>query len=422
MLMAMTTDLVRQILDGEDGVLYFPNSGLFENGLKIDNVMVTIPGTTFEIYWYGFLIALGMALAMIYAFTRVKKFGLEPDRFTDTVLAGFIGGIIGARAYYVIFSLDKYITDDGTFDIVEALSIRDGGLAIYGGVIGALLFGLVVAKIRKVKIGTLLDLAGMGFLIGQCIGRWGNFFNEEAYGSMTTLPWGMTSKKIINELYFFYYPENVTIVTNRAREMIAHPCFLYESLWCLVGFIALHFYSKHRKFDGELFLLYIGWYGLGRFWIEGLRTDSLYLINNETMQLKISQLVAGTCVIFALMILIYMYVTVKKRGKLLYCDSEESREMLRLYEQSRLDSKRKRGKHANDEVDEHILAEDDASEEDGDEVSDEASGNVSDNASDEAQPDSEADSGDALSEEASDDEARKQKSCDDGSSDDKVTG
>ena len=123
--------------------------------------------------------------------------------------------------------------------------------------------------------------------------------------------------------------------------------------------------------------MYIGWYGLGRFWIEGLRTDSLYLINNETMQLKISQLVAGTCVIFALMILVYMYITVKKRGKLLYCDSEESREMLRLYEQSRLDSKRKRGKHANDEVDEHILAEDDASEEDGDEVSDEASGNVS---------------------------------------------
>lgn len=422
MLMAMTTDLVRQILDGEDGVLYFPNSGLFENGLKIDNVMVTIPGTTFEIYWYGFLIALGMALAMIYAFTRVKKFGLEPDRFTDTVLAGFIGGIIGARAYYVIFSLDKYMTDDGTFDIVEALSIRDGGLAIYGGVIGALLFGLVVAKIRKVKIGTLLDLAGMGFLIGQCLGRWGNFFNEEAYGSMTTLPWGMTSKKIINELYFFYYPENVTIVTNRARDMIAHPCFLYESLWCLVGFIALHFYSKHRKFDGELFLLYIGWYGLGRFWIEGLRTDSLYLINNDTIQLKISQLVAGTCVIFALMILVYMYITVKKRGKLLYCDSEESKEILRVYEQKILDSKRKSGKHANDEVDEHILAEDDTSDEGGDEVSDKASGNVSGEAPGEAQPDSEADTGDALSEEAPDEEAGKQESGDDGSSDDKVTG
>lgn len=422
MLMAMTTDLVRQILDGEDGVLYFPNSGLFENGLKIDNVMVTIPGTTFEIYWYGFLIALGMALAMIYAFTRVKKFGLEPDRFTDTVLAGFIGGIIGARAYYVIFSLDKYMTDDGTFDIVEALSIRDGGLAIYGGVIGALLFGLVVAKIRKVKIGTLLDLAGMGFLIGQCLGRWGNFFNEEAYGSMTTLPWGMTSKKIINELYFFYYPENVTIVTNRARDMIAHPCFLYESLWCLVGFIALHFYSKHRKFDGELFLLYIGWYGLGRFWIEGLRTDSLYLINNDTIQLKISQLVAGTCVIFALMILVYMYITVKKRGKLLYCDSEESKEILRVYEQKILDSKRKSGKHANDEVDEHILAEDDTSDEGGDEVSDKASGNVSGEASGEAQPDSEADTGDALSEEAPDEEAKKKESGDDGSSDDKVTG
>ncbi|HIS25073.1 MAG TPA: prolipoprotein diacylglyceryl transferase [Candidatus Faeciplasma gallinarum] len=379
----MTADFVRELLDSDGGVIYFPNSGLFENGIKIDNVMFTIPGLNLEIYWYGFLIALGMVLAMIYAYRRVRKFGLEPDRFTDTVLAGFIGGIIGARAYYVVFSLDKYLTDEGTFDLWAALSIRDGGLAIYGGVIGALIFGLLVAKIRKVKIAPLLDLAGLGFLIGQCIGRWGNFFNQEAFGSKTSLPWGMVSKDILNELYFFYYPENVSVIANRALDMIAHPCFLYESLWCLVGFLALHFYSKHRKFDGEIFLLYIGWYGLGRFWIEGLRTDSLYLVNTETLKLKVSQLVAGTCVIFAAALLIYMYVTVKKKGYTFYYATDESKELLRLYDEKNLKSRRKRGKNADDEVEEHILAADAEGE------------NVNESSGEETPSDAETESADA---------------------------
>lgn len=383
MLLSMTADFVRELLDSDGGVIYFPNSGLFENGIKIDNVMFTIPGLNLEIYWYGFLIALGMVLAMIYAYRRVRKFGLEPDRFTDTVLAGFIGGIIGARAYYVVFSLDKYLTDEGTFDLWAALSIRDGGLAIYGGVIGALIFGLLVAKIRKVKIAPLLDLAGLGFLIGQCIGRWGNFFNQEAFGSKTSLPWGMVSKDILNELYFFYYPENVSVIANRALDMIAHPCFLYESLWCLVGFLALHFYSKHRKFDGEIFLLYIGWYGLGRFWIEGLRTDSLYLVNTETLKLKVSQLVAGTCVIFAAALLIYMYVTVKKKGYTFYYATDESKELLRLYDEKNLKSRRKRGKNADDEVEEHILAADAEGE------------NVSESSGEETPSDVETESADA---------------------------
>lgn len=383
MLLSMTADFVRELLDSDGGVIYFPNSGLFENGIKIDNVMFTIPGLNLEIYWYGFLIALGMVLAMIYAYRRVRKFGLEPDRFTDMVLAGFIGGIIGARAYYVVFSLDKYLTDEGTFDLWAALSIRDGGLAIYGGVIGALIFGLLVAKIRKVKIAPLLDLAGLGFLIGQCIGRWGNFFNQEAFGSKTSLPWGMVSKDILNELYFFYYPENVSVIANRALDMIAHPCFLYESLWCLVGFLALHFYSKHRKFDGEIFLLYIGWYGLGRFWIEGLRTDSLYLVNTETLKLKVSQLVAGTCVIFAAALLIYMYVTVKKKGYTFYYATDESKELLRLYDEKNLKSRRKRGKNADDEVEEHILAADAEGE------------NVNESSGEETPSDAETESADA---------------------------
>ena len=124
MLLAMTQDFVRGIIDGEGGRIYFPNSGLFKDGIKIDNVMFTIPGINLEIYWYGFLIALGMVLAMIYAYKNMRKFGLEPDRVTDTILAGFIGGIIGARAYYVIFSLDRYLTDEGTFDLKAALAVR----------------------------------------------------------------------------------------------------------------------------------------------------------------------------------------------------------------------------------------------------------------------------------------------------------
>ncbi len=356
MLLAMTQDFVRGIIDGDGGRIYFPNSGLFPNGIKIDNVMFTIPGINLEIYWYGFLIALGMVLAMIYAYRNMRRFGLEPDRVTDTILAGFVGGIIGARAYYVIFSIERYLTDEGTFDLKAALSVRDGGLAIYGGVIGALLLGVVMAKIRKVKLPPMLDLVGMGFLIGQCLGRWGNFFNQEAFGAKTTLPWGMTSQKIVNGLYSFYYPDNITIVTNRATEMIAHPCFLYESLWCLIGFLALHFYKKHRKFDGELFLLYIGWYGLGRFWIEALRTDSLYLIYTDALKLKVSQIVAGTCVIFALVLLIYMYMSIRKNGYTFYRDTDESKELLRIYDEKLLASKRKSGKHADDALDTHILA------------------------------------------------------------------
>lgn len=389
MLLAMTQDFVREILDGEGGRIYFPNSGLFPNGIKIDNVMFTIPGIDLEIYWYGFLIALGMVLAMVYAYKNARRFGLEPNRFTDTILAGFIGGVIGARAYYVIFSLDRYLTDDGTFDLAAALRVRDGGLAIYGGVIGALLFGVVMAKIRKINLPAALDLTGMGFLIGQCLGRWGNFFNQEAFGAKTTLPWGMTSKRIINDLYAFYWPENISIVTNRATEMIAHPCFFYESMWCLIGFIALHFYKKHRKFDGEMFLMYIGWYGLGRFWIEALRTDSLYLINNDAMKLKVSQLVAGTCVLFALMVLVYMYVQLfaKNKAYTFYKDTEESKELLKAYDEKLLESKRKSGKHANDALDEHILAEDAEETNEANEANEsEAPEAVTDESTQEAEP------------------------------------
>lgn len=341
-------------------VIYFPFCDwLFPNGLKINNVLFTIPwfnGTSIDVYWYGFLIALGMLLAVIYASTRMRKFGLDPDRAMDVILAGLVGAIIGARLYYVVFSLDRYLTDEGGLDIAAVLRIRDGGLAIYGGVIGALIFGCVVAMIRKVKLTPMLDLMGLGLLIGQCLGRWGNFFNQEAFGSKTTLPWGMTSSSILNSLYFFYYPENNTVVTNRAREMVAHPCFLYESLWCLVGFLILHFYSKKfRKFDGEIFLLYIGWYGAGRFWIEALRTDSLYIPGTP---FKVSQLVAGTCVLFSIILLTVKYISIRKNGYTFYYETEESKELLRLRDEKLQSSRNRRGKNANADTDVHILAED----------------------------------------------------------------
>ena len=355
----MTNDMVRQILDSED-ILYFPYcSWLFPNGLKINNVLFSIPWfneTSIDVYWYGFLIALGMLLAVIYATSRTRKFGLDSDRTIDVILAGLVGAIVGARLYYVIFNIPRYLTDEGHISIREILSIRDGGLAIYGGVIGALVFGGIAAMIRKVKLLPMLDLMGLGLLIGQSIGRWGNFFNQECYGSKTSLPWGMTSNSILNGLYFLEYPDNVTVITNRARDMVAHPCFLYESLWCIVGFLVLHFYSKKfRKFDGEIFLLYIGWYGAGRFWIEGLRTDSLYIPGTD---LKVSQLVAGTCVIFSIVILIAKYISIKKNGNVFYYETEESKELLRLRDERLQGQRNRRGKNADAETDVHILAED----------------------------------------------------------------
>ncbi len=351
----MTIDFVREVMDSQD-VIYFPFCDwLFPNGLKIDNVMFTIPwfnDTSIEVYKYGFLIALGMLLAVIYASRRMRSFGLDTDRAMDVILAGLVGAIIGARAYYVIFKLNElYLTDEGGLDIIKVLSIRDGGLAIYGGVIGALIFGGITAMIRRVKLPPMLDLMGLGLLIGQCLGRWGNFFNQEAYGTKTTLPWGMTSNTILNGLYFYYYPENTTVVTNRATEMVAHPCFLYESLWCLIGFLILHFYSKKfRKFDGEIFLLYIGWYGAGRFWIEALRTDSLFIPGTP---FKVSQLVAGTCVLFSIILLIINYVSVKKNGCTFYYETDESKELLRLRDE-KLNKKRRPDDNA--ALDEHILA------------------------------------------------------------------
>ena len=326
----VSEDMIATIRENPDK-LYFPFFGegenILKNGIKLDNVMFTIPGTNFEIYWYGFLIALGILVAMIFGFKRMKTVGIDPDRATDAVIGGVIGAVIGARLYYVIFSLDKYLTADGGLDFKAIINVRDGGLAIYGGLIGAVLVGGIIAKIRKLKLTALLDVIGPCFLIGQAIGRWGNFFNVEAFGSNTTLPWGMMSSRTIQYLADNYDTLALNSGVTVDYNLPVHPCFLYESIWCLIGFIVLSLYLKHRKFDGELFLMYIGWYGLGRFFIEGLRTDSLYF-----GKIRVSQLVAGTCVLAAVILILVFRGMVRRAGDyVLYCDAEVSKAQLGEY-------------------------------------------------------------------------------------------
>lgn len=310
----------------------------FAFGLKVhlSNVAFSIGG--YNIYWYGIIITIGMVLALIFGFRKTKEFGINPDKLLDCIIFGVIGAFIGARAYYVIFSPADIRESYKTF--WDVVNLRDGGLAIYGGVIGALIFGVAVAKIRKLKVAPLLDMTGLGFLIGQAVGRWGNFFNREAYGVKTSLPFGMTSVKIASEM---------------GSNAFVHPTFLYESLWCLLVFILLRVYMKHRKFDGELFLMYIGLYGFERFFVEGLRTDSLVL-----GKIRISQLVAGLCVIFAIVAIIIIRSKVKRNDEYkLYRDTEESKNELLAYKES----KKKKSEKDTEIVEETVEETEDKAEE-----------------------------------------------------------
>ena len=292
--------------------IVFPKLGI---DLFVDSVAFTVFGIS--VTWYGVLITSGMLLAMIYVFSRMRTFGLDPDRAIDGIIGGIIGGVIGARAYYVAFHWSEY-----SGDWKAILNIRSGGLAIYGGIIGALLIGSVVCKLRRVRLLPMFDLVSLGFLIGQCIGRWGNFTNHEAFGGNTDWITGMSSGKIQSWI-LRNYPDGAL-----SPDMPVHPCFLYESVWCLLGFVILHFVSKKRKFDGQIFLSYLVWYGTGRFCIEHLRSDSLYFGT-----VKISQVVAAVTVAAAVVLLIVGFSRVRRLGGdyQLYCNTEES---ARLIEES----------------------------------------------------------------------------------------
>lgn len=234
-----------------------------------------------EIHWYGLLIAVGLLLAVVYACRRCKTFGLRDSDLIDGVLCIVPFAVICARAYYCIFQWQAYVDDP-----ISVLYIWQGGLAIYGGVIGAAIGIVVYARIKKdkVKLTAVLDITALGFLIGQSIGRWGNFINREAFGAETTsfLRMGLLNK-LTGEVKYY------------------HPTFLYESLWNACGFVLLHFLSKKRKYDGQIALGYVAWYGLGRAMIEGLRTDSLYW-----GPIRVSQLLAAVSCVAAVAVLIFM--------------------------------------------------------------------------------------------------------------------
>ncbi len=251
-------------------------------GLEFNINPLLVKNDFLEIRWYAIFILTGMILAVAFSIWDGRRIGISSDTILDIALICIPCAIVGARAYYVVFKWESYSS------FWDMLKIWEGGLAIYGGIIAGVLSGLIYLHIKKISKGKVLDLAGMGFLIGQSIGRWGNFTNGEAYGVLTDLPWGM--------------------LIQWETSGPVHPTFLYESLWNVLGFVILFFYRKHKKFDGEIFLLYVIWYGLGRAWIEGLRTDSLYIGT-----FRVSQLLAISAVIAGTIIFVYKrYMLIKK--------------------------------------------------------------------------------------------------------------
>ena len=290
--------------------IVFPKLGF---DFHIDSTAFTVFGL--DIQWYGIIITFGLVLALIFGLRNMRRVGIDPDRAMDAIIGGIIGGIVGARTYYVAFNWSEYA---GNWK--EIFNTRGGGLAIYGGVIGAFLVGGIVCKFRKVKLLPMLDICGTGFLLGQGIGRWGNFTNQEAFGCNTDSIFGMSGGRIQN-----WISRNYTSDVLNPDDMV-HPCFLYESVWCLTGFVLLViFLKKYRKFDGQNFLLYLIWYGLGRFFIEGLRTDSLMIGT-----LRVSQVLAAVCVVVCVILMIVFSSKVRRMGReyKLYCDTEESRLLL----------------------------------------------------------------------------------------------
>lgn len=265
------------------------NITIFGIKLTIKPIAFTIPFIDWPIYWYGIIIALGFLLAIIYGMKNAKRFNVNIDKMLDVIIVTAPVSVLCARTYYVLFDGEK-LTSIGDFFGFGGSGIS--GIAIYGAVIGAFACGALMCKLKKIKILDLADLAALGFLIGQGIGRWGNFMNQEAYGSFTGSSWwGMTSNRIAAEM---------------GSEALVHPCFLYESIWCIAGFFLIHHLSKKRRFSGEVALMYCVWYGFERAIVENFRTDSLYLWGPIRVSVVIS-------VVICLGAAITLFVVYKKR-------------------------------------------------------------------------------------------------------------
>ena len=270
-------------------------------------------GNDISIQWYGVIIAFGFLPAVLFGGRMAYKWKMNLDKMIDVLIGGTIGGVFGARIYYILFHWSSY---KGNF--ADVFRIWEGGMAIYGGLIGGLVGAFIVCKIRKVNFLNLLDLAAMGFLIGQGIGRWGNFTNQEAFGVNTNLPWGMWSQKtadyiMMNQAEFASRNIPQVVAGTFADKAYVHPTFLYESLWCLLSFGMLYLICRNwRRFSGQLILCYGVLYGAERFVVEGLRLDSLYIGSSSV---RASQLLSGVLAIGCLALLVYLTLKYRKNPK-----------------------------------------------------------------------------------------------------------
>ena len=276
-------------------------------GISFDLPSVAFSIGNYQIHWYGIIIAFGFALAVLYGGRMAYKWKMSLDGMTDVLIWGTILGIICARVYYVAFEWDYY-----SQHLSEIPAIWNGGIAIYGGIIGALIGAAIGCKIGKIDFFNLLDLGSLGLLIGQGIGRWGNYANQEAFGTNTTMPWGMTSSKVVD-----YIVSNQALFRAKGIEMSpnvpVHPTFLYESVWCLLGFLVIYIICrKYYKFSGQLILCYGVIYGAERAVVEGLRTDSLYIGSSN---LRVSQLLSMIIAVVCFAILTAKLVSLKKHPK-----------------------------------------------------------------------------------------------------------
>lgn len=289
-------------------ILRFPGLGW---ELPISRVALSIGNL--DIYWYGVIIAVGFGLGLWVYLSHNRTCGIHPDEGLDVILWSMVGAIVGARAYYVAFQWDNYKDN-----LKEIFNLRGGGLAIYGGIIGALIVAFIVCRIKKLPMLPVADAAFPGVMLGQAIGRWGNFFNMEAFGTNTTLPWGMTSDTI--SAYLSRHQAALAAQGIMVDPTLpVHPTFLYESLWNLIGVaILLLWLFPRRSYDGQITLGYTAWYGLGRFFVEGLRTDSLMWGS-----VRVSQALGGVLFIVAAGLMLFIFLRGRKPMTLEYIEGQK---------------------------------------------------------------------------------------------------
>ena len=281
----------------------FPGLGL---EFALNRVAFTIPVLERPVYWYGVIITCGLILAVYLCSRWGKRFGISEDNIIDMMLFAVPAALVAVRAYYVVFNLELYQNSDGSLNWGAIFRYSDGGLAIYGAIISSAIVLLLFCRKRRLSFWAYADLGVHGLFIGQLIGRWGNFMNVEAYGTATALPWRMCSPSVAAEMLQKGYVDQAGYEAILSGTLGVHPTFFYESAWNLVGLIVVYWMGKRRRFDGECFLFYFFWYGLGRAWIEGLRTDSLYLFGWELFgqPIRVSQLLSVALAAAALGVLI----------------------------------------------------------------------------------------------------------------------